>query len=127
MMNYLLIAIAGALGAIARYSLSDISHKMLGWGFPYGTFIVNILGCFAMGFIMKASLTTTLIPETWRIPLTIGFIGALTTFSTFSYETIKLLEDSSYALAMTNIAANVVLGIAATIAGMAISKLILGG
>ena len=127
MMNYLLIAIAGALGAVARYGLSGISHRMLGSNFPYGTFIVNILGCFVMGLIMKASLTTTLIPETWRIAITIGFLGALTTFSTFSYETIKLLEDGSYALAITNIAANVILGIAATIAGMAISKLILGG
>lgn len=127
MMNYLVIAIAGALGAVARYGLSGISHKMLGSNFPYGTFIVNILGCFAIGFIMKVSLTTTLIPETWRIAITVGFIGALTTFSTFSYETIKLIEDSSYALAITNIAANVVLGIAATIAGAVISKLILGG
>jgi CrcB protein len=127
MMNYLLIAIAGAFGAVARYGLSGLTHRMLGWGFPYGTFVVNILGCFVMGFIMKASLTTTLIPETWRIVITIGFLGALTTFSTFSYETIKLLEDGSYALALTNIAANVILGIAATIAGAIISKLILGG
>lgn len=127
MTNYILIAIAGAIGAVSRYSISGAAHRALGTNFPYGTLAANIIGCLLLGFIMKTTTSTTLIPASWRLPITVGFLGALTTFSTFSYETVKLLETSSYLPAVLNILANLIIGLLATVAGVIISKTIFGG
>lgn len=127
MIKLLFIAIAGALGALSRYGISGLSYRIFGGNFPYGTFIVNIIGCLLLGFIMRTSTATTLIPETWRIPIAVGFLGALTTFSTFSYETIKLIESGSILFSLLNIAANLIIGLLATIAGIIISKTLYGG
>lgn len=127
MSNYLYIAIAGAAGALARYSISGLVSRIFSSGFPYGTFVVNIIGCFFLGFIMKMSISTTIVPATWRVPIAVGFLGALTTFSTFGYETIKLLENSSYMLAFSNVIANVIIGLLATFMGIILSKILFGG
>ena len=88
-----MIALCGGLGCLSRYLLSGWVYKLLGEHFPYGTLVVNILGSFLLGLLMELSLHSTLIPVNLRIGLSVGFLGGLTTFSTFSYETFKLLEN----------------------------------
>lgn len=98
-----LIAIFGALGCLTRYFLSGWVYDLLGRNFPYGTFAVNIVGAFIIGLIMELGMRSTLIPANLRIGLTVGFLGGLTTFSTFSYETFRLLEDGELLIAGVNI------------------------
>jgi len=103
MQTALIIAGFGALGCLARYYLSGWVYALLGRAFPYGTFAVNIVGAFFIGFVMELSLRSTLVSANLRIGLTIGFMGGLTTFSTFSFETFKLLEDGQFAVALANV------------------------
>lgn len=108
MREILYIAGFGAFGCISRYFLSSWIYTQLGRGFPYGTFAVNIIGAFFIGIVMEFSLRSTLIPETLRIGLTIGFMGGFTTFSTFSYETFRFLEDGQFAVAFSNVLLSVI-------------------
>src|SRR5512136_795082 len=103
----LYIAIFGAAGCLSRYYLSGWVYGILGRSFPYGTFAVNIIGAFIIGLIMEFGVRSTLIPPSIRIGLTVGFLGGLTTFSTFSYETFKLLEDGEFLIASANVLASV--------------------
>lgn len=98
-----LIAGFGALGCVTRYLLSGWVYGLLGRGFPYGTFAVNIVGAFIIGLIMEFSMRSTILPAKLRSGLTIGFLGGLTTFSTFSYETFLLLEDGKFLIASSNV------------------------
>jgi CrcB protein len=102
------IALCCAGGGLTRYYLSGWVYSLLGRTFPYGTFVVNIIGAYFIGLIMELGMRSTLIPDTLRIGLTVGFMGGLTTFSTFSYETFKLLEDGQFGVAFINILASVV-------------------
>ena len=102
------IALFGALGCLARYFLSGWVYQLFGRGFPYGTLAVNVIGAFLIGLIMEFSIRSALVSPTLRIALTIGFLGGLTTFSTFSFETFSLLEDGRFLVAFTNILASVV-------------------
>ena len=99
-----MIALCGGLGCLGRYLLSGWVYKLLGEHFPYGTLVVNILGSFLLGLLMELSLHSTLIPMNLRLGLTVGFLGGLTTFSTFSYETLKLLENGELLYAGMNAA-----------------------
>lgn len=101
------IAIFCAGGGLTRYYLSGWIYSLLGRGFPYGTFMVNVIGAYFIGLIMELGLRSTLIPDALRIGLTVGFMGGLTTFSTFSYETFTLLEDGQFVMAFTNVIASV--------------------
>lgn len=101
------IAIFCAGGGLTRYYLSGWVYSLLGKAFPYGTFVVNVIGAYFIGLIMELGMRSTVIPDTLRLGLTIGFMGGLTTFSTFSYETFTLLEDGQLGLAFTNIMASV--------------------
>ncbi len=103
----LLIAGFGALGCVARYLLSGWVYSLFGRGFPYGTLAVNVVGAFIIGLIMEIGMRSTLIPASLRTGLTVGFLGGLTTFSTFSYETFRLLEDGEFLIASTNVLASV--------------------
>jgi CrcB protein len=103
------IAICGAMGCLSRYFISSWVYQVFGKNFPYGTFAVNILGAFILGLLMEFGLRSTLIPPTLRIGLTVGFMGGLTTFSTFSYETFRLLEDGEFLIASTNIVVSVII------------------
>ncbi len=127
MRELLALAFAGALGSVSRYALSGWSYRLLGERFAYGTLIVNVLGCLFLGIVMQVALTSEIIPPTWRAPISIGFFGAFTTFSTFGYETIRYLEDGAWSLAALNISANVVLCLGAMAIGLAIGRVILGG
>jgi fluoride exporter len=101
------IALFCAGGGLVRYYLSGWVYSLLGRAFPYGTFAVNIIGAYMIGLIMELGLRSTLIPDTLRLGLTVGFLGGLTTFSTFSYETFSLLEDGQFLVAFANILASV--------------------
>ena len=107
MQTVIYIAVFGALGCVARYFLSGWTYDKLGWHFPWGTLSVNTLGAFIIGLIMELGLRNANIPANLRIGLVTGFLGGLTTFSTFSYETFKLLEDGQFTVAFANVLASV--------------------
>ena len=104
----LLVAGFGALGCVTRYYISGWAYDLFGRSFPYGTFVVNILGAFIIGLVMEFGMRSTLLPASLRIGLTIGFLGGFTTFSTFSYETFRLLEEGNFFVAATNVLVSVV-------------------
>lgn len=101
------IALFCASGGLARYYLSGWAYSLLGRSFPYGTLLVNIIGAYLIGLVMEGGMRSTLLSDTLRIGLTVGFMGGLTTFSTFSYETFKLLEDGQLLFAFANIVISV--------------------
>ena len=118
----LTIAIFGALGCLARYGLSGLVYNLTGRAFPYGTLAVNIIGAFLIGFIMEFSLRSALIPQQLRVGITIGFLGGLTTFSTFSFETFKLLEEGQFQIAVANATISVVACLACTWLGITAAR-----
>lgn len=122
MLTALLIALFGALGCLARYFLSGWVYDQVGRTMPYGTFVVNILGAFLIGLIMELALRGTMISANMRTGLTVGFLGGLTTFSTFSYETFRLLEDGEFIIATTNVLASVVVCLAFTWLGIVAAR-----
>lgn len=103
------IALFCAGGGLTRYYLSGWIYNLLGRSFPYGTLAVNVVGAYLIGVVMETGLRSTLLPDTLRIGLTVGFMGGLTTFSTFSYETFKLLEEGQLLFAFVNVAASVLI------------------
>lgn len=101
MERFFWICLAGAAGTGARYLISVGAAQRFGSAFPYGTLIVNLFGCFAIAAIMQAALTLSW-SSTLRSIITIGFIGGLTTYSSFNYETSRLLEEGAWAAAAVN-------------------------
>ncbi len=126
MREILFLAIAGALGTLSRYGLNGLAQRMTGSSFPLGTLLVNILGSVFIGFIMQVSLNTDIIPRSLRVILTVGFLGAFTTFSTFAYETVKYLEDGVWLSGVINITVNICLGIFAILLGMLLGRITYG-
>lgn len=96
----LLLLAFGSMGTLARYSLQGVVQYRTGSIFPAGTLAVNLLGCFLLGGIGQYSLTHISIPADWRVGVTVGFFGAFTTFSTFSWETVHLLDDGDWMRAL---------------------------
>jgi len=109
MKNYLIVGIGSALGGITRYFLSNFVYKFFEPVFPYGTLVVNIIGSFLIGIFLFYLDANDLISSEVRIFLTIGFCGGLTTFSTFTYETFKLIQNSEFLFAGLNILLNLFL------------------
>lgn len=103
MARFLWICLAGALGTGARYLVALWAGKALGTAFPYGTLIVNVVGCFLIAAVMRFSLATTVVPVTLRLTLVTGFMGGLTTYSAFNYETTRLLEGRALGTAFLNL------------------------
>ena len=114
------IGFAGALGALARYGTSLAMKHFFGEGFPAGTLTVNVLGCFCLGLLVQ--LGEHQISPQMKLIVSVGFLGALTTFSTFGVETINKFNEGQTLIAFLNIALNLFLGLAAVYAGMAIAK-----
>jgi CrcB protein len=98
-----LIAIAGALGTLTRYGIAVWAGKTFGPGFPVGTLIVNVVGCFLIAAISYVALTTELVPPTVRLTLTTGFIGGMTTYSSFNLETTGLLQSRMWYVGLVNL------------------------
>lgn len=120
--HLLIIAIGGGIGSVSRYLTSQWLAQRLGAFFPYGTLAVNIIGCFIIGLFMTIATEKFVVNPLWRLLITVGFLGGLTTFSSFSYETMKLLEDAEYWLALSNVALNCLIGFSATWVGMMVAR-----
>jgi CrcB protein len=130
----LLVAVGGSLGAVARYGVGLAAAAIAGRGFPWGTLVVNVAGCFAMGIVMEVMLdleSRAILAATptirwqmmfWHKGIAIGFLGGLTTFSSFGADTMRVVQGGQPQLAMANIAANVVFSLAAVWAGMALVR-----
>ncbi len=123
MLKYLLIGTGGFIGSILRYWTSVNAYKIFGEKFPYGTLVVNVLGCFLIGFIAELSENRFLISPEVRTFLMIGFLGGYTTFSTFGFETFMLLQAKDYITAFSNILLSVVICILAVWVGTLIARL----
>ena len=125
MLNKLiLIALAGAVGTLARYWVSGLSYRVLGENFTYGTLAVNVLGSLAFGVVWTLAEERMAISVLTRTVILAGFMGAFTTFSTFAFETMNYLRDSQYLLAFLNISSNCVLGFGAIIVGFWIGRVL---
>lgn len=119
MTRVLLIGLAGALGTLCRYGVSVWAGRALGAAFPYGTFIVNVAGCFLIALVSEIALSTTLVSPTLRLTLTTGFMGGLTTYSSFNYETTTfLLRDRGLVVGLTNIGLTLIACFAAGLLGL---------
>jgi CrcB protein len=118
------LALAGAAGSVSRYLMGRWMTRLLGEGFPYGTLVVNVIGCFLLGLLMQLALKSDAISDEWRIPLAVGFLGAFTTFSTFGYDTVRYLSDGAWGLALANVGSNLLVGFVAVWAGLVIARLV---
>ncbi len=123
-MNVFAVAIGGATGAVARYWMSSAVTRQFGAGFPYGTLSVNVLGSLLMGALFIVIVDRPM-PDAWRLALTVGLLGAFTTFSTFSLDTLILLEQGELLRALTNIVVSVALCLLAVFAGASIARALL--
>ena len=121
MARYLLVAIGGMLGAVSRYGLCGWISNVTEGRFPYGTLAVNLIGSFVIGLFMALAMDRFSWSPELRVFFAVGFLGAFTTFSTFSYETVELMRAGSYLLAAASIGGNLVGCLAATAAGMALA------
>ena len=124
---YLIVAFGSGIGGMLRCFTTDLVQKYLSPLFPYGTLAVNVVGSFIIGFVLFYLDSLKLISSEMRLFLTVGLCGGLTTFSTFSYETIKLIRDSEYLLAGTNVLLNVFVTLLAVWLAGFISKILIGG
>lgn len=120
----LIVGIGGSIGAISRYLLSLWTVERFGAAFPYGTLLANVIGCFIIGIFMTVTTERLIVSPYWRLLVTVGFIGGLTTFSSFSYETFRLLQEAEIQLAFYNIALNFTAGFFATWVGITLARLV---
>jgi CrcB protein len=121
----LLIGFGGAIGSILRFLTSLVAAHWFGAEFPYGTLIVNLSGAFVIGLVQQVSSETLLIPDNVRIFLTTGMMGGLTTYSTFSYETVRLMETNAWHQAWINIFVTTTVALSLCFLGIAVGRLVL--
>ena len=121
-MRLTLIAIFGALGTLARYGLQGLVQLKMASTFPYGTMLVNLSGCFLLGLIGQLTLNRMVMPPEWRVAIAVGFFGGYTTFSSFGWETAKMLEAGEWLRASTYVAASVVFGLFLSAAGIRLAN-----
>ena len=120
----LLITFGGAIGTLLRYLVSLLAAHWLGTEFPYGTLIVNVSGAFVIGLVQQLGTEALLIPDNVRLFLTTGMMGGLTTYSTFSYETVQLMEAGSWNQAWVNILATTVICLSLCFLGMGVGRML---
>ena len=118
MIKILFIGIGGFIGAVMRYWISGITYDKFGISFPYGTFAVNIIGAFILGLLITLSETRFILHPNLKIALTVGILGAFTTFSTFCYETVALMQTGDFYKAFLNIFLSLLVGIIAVLLGI---------
>lgn len=118
------VCLAGAIGAGTRYLISLWAGQRFGDSFPVGTLFVNVAGCFLMGVVMQASISIASFPLTARVAITSGFLGGLTTYSAFAYETTKLTQEGARGGAVANLVVTTVACFAAVALGLAVGRAI---
>ena len=123
--DLILVAAGGAMGALARFGASTLSVDLLGTRFPWGTLVVNVLGCFAMGALIQAGTTFDMISPAWKLAFGTGFLGAFTTFSTFGIETVHAWHRSP-TIAALNVTGNMTMGLAAVVLGTYLAARVFG-
>jgi CrcB protein len=126
-MRLLLICLGGAVGTAARYGVGGLSLRWWGTEFPYGTLVVNVTGSFLIGVIQQVAWSTLAIPETLRLVLTVGVMGGFTTYSSFSYETLRLVEEGLWLRAGANVVLTTVLCLVACALGLILGRLLVEG
>jgi CrcB protein len=119
----LALAVAGTLGTLARYGLGGLVQRLHESAFPWGTLVVNALGCFLFGVVWALAEERLVISGETRLVLLVGFMGAFTTFSTYAFETGAMLRDAEWLLAASNLLAHNLLGIACFFVGVALGRL----
>ncbi|MFO7682032.1 MAG: fluoride efflux transporter CrcB [Chloroflexota bacterium] len=122
-MQLLYIAVGGAIGAVLRFLISGLAYDIFGQDFPWGTMVVNMTGCFLIGFLAQMFESMTISPN-MRMLVLVGGLGAFTTFSTYALESVNLLRDGQLPVALLNIAASTLLGILFVFLGMALANLL---
>jgi CrcB protein len=126
MERFLWICLAGALGTGTRYLVGLGAGQKLGTAFPYGTFIVNLAGCFLIGAVMQLALNMASFPPNLRLALTTGYMGGLTTYSSFAYETTRLAQKGALGAAFLNFALTTVACFGAVLLGFAVAQRLTG-
>jgi len=117
-----LIALFGAIGTLARYGLQGVVQHRMGGGFPYGTLLINLSGCLLLGFIGQITLNRMLVSADMRMAIAVGFFGGYTTFSSFGWETAKMLEEGAWLRATTYVGTSVIAGLLLSIAGIRLAN-----
>jgi CrcB protein len=117
-----LIAIFGAVGTLLRYSIQVFATVQTGGMFPWGTLLINLTGCFGLGLIGQFTLNRMVVSPDWRMAITVGFFGGYTTFSSFGWETAKMLEAGEWLPAFGYVATSVVIGLLLSIAGIRLAN-----
>ena len=121
-MRLTLIAIFGAVGTLLRYGIQGLVQVGTGGTFPWGTLLINLTGCFLLGLIGQITLNRMMISPDWRVAITVGFFGGYTTFSSFGWETAKMLEGGEWLPATGYVAASVVIGLLLSVAGIRLAN-----
>jgi fluoride exporter len=117
-----LIAIFGAAGTLLRYGIQSVLQIGTGATFPWGTLLINLTGCFLLGLIGQMTLNRMMISPDWRVAITVGFFGGYTTFSSFGWETAKMLEEGRWILATSYVTASVAIGLLLSVAGIRLAN-----
>ena len=124
--RYLLVALGGALGSVGRYWVGSVAPRLLGQAFPYGTLVVNVLGSFLISLVMGVALNSTSLPVSVRLFLATGVIGGFTTYSTFNYETLVLLQQRLWLAGGLNLAGTLLGCLLAGVLGLFVARLLVG-
>jgi CrcB protein len=122
--TFVMIALAGAAGAVSRYLLQGWVDGLMGGRLPWGTFLVNISGSFLLGIVFALSMDRAFLSPEIRVPVMIGFIGSYTTFSTLMLESWRLVEVGDVISALANLIGSVVVGLIALVAGLALGRVL---
>ena len=121
--RWLNLMVGGIAGTVSRYLLAGFIYELLGTSFPYGTLVVNLVGCLVIGFLASLSEEKFLLSPEARLLLMVGFCGAFTTFSTFMLETCNLMKDGENLRAFFNVAASVIFGFLAFRLGVFLAEI----
>lgn len=124
MRSLLLVGLGGCIGAVGRYAISEFVKQRLPSHPHVGTFLVNATGCLLIGFVMNLTIEETNASQAWRLLIVTGCLGALTTFSTFGYETVSLIQESRLFDAVVNVVGNLLVGLPFVWLGIQMAKML---
>lgn len=124
MKDFLAVSLAAIAGANLRYAMGRLAAREFGTIFPYGTLAINLIGSFIVGFFIIWTTERVLVDPRWRLIVVVGFSASFTTFSTYAFETMSYFERGQYALMAANILSNNILCLGASLAGMAVARVL---